>query len=421
MVDPANQVASHTWGRGFPGRVSILFLLLVGTLLVPTDSDALDWPQWRGPQRDGISQEPLPDQLADEGEIVWQASVGTGFSSVSVVGSRLYTMGNEEDRDIIWCLDAHTGEIHWQHRYDCELDPLYFEGGPCATPTVSDGAVYTFSRKGHAFRLDALTGEVAWERNVVADLGMALPEWSFASSPYVEGGRVILNAGGAGLALDAEDGSTVWHSGPETAGYATALPLQREDGEDLILLFGGRSLLGLRAADGLVRWELDWESSREVNAADPVRGPGGFVISSSSGAARFRLAPGQDARPEEIWKHRDLRSYFNAPVFHDGHLYGIHGTTHGPTELVCINWETGETRWAEGGYGSGGAMAAGDRGILFDKGQLTVFKLSPEGFQPLLQQQILGGKCWTVPVWSGGLVYCRNAAGDLAAVRLADE
>jgi len=355
-------------------------LILMAALLLPHPAAALDWPHWRGPQRDGISQEPLPAQLPPEGEVIWRAAVGTGFSTVSVAAGRVYTMGNEGDRDIVWCLDATSGEAVWQHRYECELDPLYFEGGPCATPTVHQGAVFTFSRKGHALCLDAATGELIWERNVVDDLGMALPEWSFASSPYVADGLVILNAGSSGVALDAERGTIVWHSGKETAGYATAIPLSQEGYEDSLLLFGARSLLALKSADGTVRWELEWESSREVNAADPILGPGGFVISSSSGAARYQLAPTPGTEPTEIWRHRDLRSYFNAPILYDGFLYGIHGTTHGPTELVCIDWETGETVWAEGGFGSGGVMGAGDRGILFDKGQLTIFNLSPEGF-----------------------------------------
>jgi hypothetical protein len=131
------------------------------------------------------------------------------------------------------------------------------------------------------------------------------------------------------------------------------------------------------------------------------------------------LIPGSDgSEPTVSWKQHDLKWYFNPGVKIGNHLYSLHGTTHRPTELICTDVETGETIWSEEGFGSGGLKAAGEIVIVFDLGKLTLFRATPEGFTPLLQQQVLEGKCWTSPVFSNGRIYCRNAAGDLAVVEV---
>lgn len=381
--------------------------LLLALSLTPILVHAGDWPNFRGPNFDGISEEALPDPLPDEPVILWKAKVGVGFSTVSVARGRVFTMGNADETDTVWCFDAETGELIWKHAYPCELDPRYYEGGPSATPTVHENAVYTFGKKGQVFRLDFETGEVVWERNLVKETGLELPEWSFASSPWIHEQLLILNAGGAGVALDRETGKTVWKSDAKAGGYATPVPF-----EDDILLFTFSEFVRLDPASGETRWKLEWDTGRGVNAADPIVHDDRILISSALGSALL------DSDSEIIWKNKNMRSYFNAGVLIDGCVYNLHGTTHNPTELICLDWETGETIWSEPGFGSGALMAARDKLVLFDNGELTIFPASREGFKPLLRAQILGGKCWTKPVLANGLVYCRNAAGDLACVSL---
>lgn len=395
-------------------RIDIVGSLLIGFGL---SVGGEDWPVWRGGDHSGITAETLPDELPETAEIKWRAKVGTGFSSVSVETGAVFTMGNVDERDTIWRLDAGTGKIVWRRDYECALDPLYFEGGPCATPTVDGDSVFTLSRKGHVFCLDKMTGDVRWRRDLVKDYKLELPEWSFAGSVYLHGNLAILNVGGGGAALDKRTGETVWFSDRRTAGYATAVPINANAGE-FVLLFGARDLMGIDPDSGRVFWRLPWETGREVNAADPIVNGRRFHVSSSIGSAVYELGGGLETKPQEIWRNKSLRCYFNAPVLGGGHLYAIHGTTHRPTELVCLNWETGETKWKKSGFGSGGLVATRRRGILFDKGTLTVFKLTPEAFRAEISQQILGGKCWTAPTLANGVVYCRNAKGDLAAVVL---
>jgi outer membrane protein assembly factor BamB len=400
--------------RPFPMKVllSVAFATLFSSLLF-----AGDWPNWRGPHFDGISTGQLPETLPDSLPVLWKADVGIGFSSFAVVGDRVLTMGNKEERDSVWCLNAQTGEVIWQHIYDCPLDPLYYEGGPGGTPTVHGGSVYTLSKKGHVFRLDLETGKVIWSRDLIADHGLKLPEWSFAGSAFVEGELVILNAGRRGIALSRETGETIWLPDTDTSGYATIVPFQAKKNETQHLLFSAKSISSINVADGSVHWDFPWKSSRDVNAADPVVIGNEIVVSSSGGTKRLRpMADGNP--PEVIWEQHDLKWYFNPGVLIDNHLYSLHGTTHRPTQLICTDATTGKTVWAEEGFGSGGLVAAGSDIIVFDLGKLTIFPATPDGFRPVLQQTILEGKCWTAPVIANGQIYCRNAEGKIAAVKV---
>lgn len=396
--------------------------LLLFVLVAPALMSAADWPNWRGPAYDGISTETIPSDLPAELPVRWTAQVGIGFSTVSVAGDKVLTMGNRtvsgKETDTVWCLSAKTGKVIWQHSYPCALDPLYYEGGPGATPTIHEGSVYTLSKKGHALRLDLDSGKVLWSRDLVTDHQVALPEWSFAGSPFIDGDRVLLNVGRGGIALDRETGETLWLPSTETAGYATVVPYEAGGPQASRLLFSAKGLIAFDPATGKAASELPWKSSRDVNAADPIVIGRRIVVSSASGSVMIEPKPGGE--PAVIWEQKDLKWYFNPGVLIDGHLYSIHGTTHRPTELTCVDAATGRIVWSEPGFGSGGLIAAGKTVIVFDNGLLTLFDADPSGFKPRLQQKILEGKCWTAPVISHGRIYCRNAAGDLACVALGE-
>jgi outer membrane protein assembly factor BamB len=377
---------------------------------------AADWPHWRGPTFDGISRETIPAVLPAELPVLWRAKVGVGFSTVSVKRTRVLTLGNQADIDTVRCLDADTGAVVWQHSYPCAIDPRYYEGGPSATPTIHGDSVYTLSKKGHAFRFELATGKVLWQRDLVADHGVELPEWSFASSPLIDGGRVLLNVGRGGLALDAATGETRWLQGTGTPGYATLVPWPGNPTGATHVLFGARALLGIEAGTGRQVWEFPARASRDVNAADPIVRGNRVVLSSSSGTKLVEFAA--DGTPTTIWENRDLKWYFNAGVLIGDHLYSISGTTHRLTDLVCTRLDTGKTEWSVPGFRSGALSAAGNTLVLLDAGKLTLFDASPEAFRPRFQQQILEGKCWTVPVVANGRIYGRNAAGDLVCLQL---
>ena len=376
-----------------------------------TAAHAVDWYRWRGPDLNGISKETgWQTSWPESGpKQLWKAPVGTGFSSFSISRDRVYTMGNTNDTDVVSCLEAGSGKFVWQHAYACPLDPKNFEGGPGATPTVDGDFIYTFSRKGHVYCLNAADGKVAWSKNLNKELGLEIPTWGFAGSALVEGNLVILNAGNAGIALDKKSGKVVWDSGKGPGGYATAVPLAGPDGG--VAMFSRQSLIAVKAADGRELWSYPWKTSYDVNAADPVIAGDRVFMSSgyNHGATVIRI---KGSQAEKVWESKNMRNHFNSCVLWQEHLYGVD-----ENQLRCLELGTGAVKWTEKSVGKGSLMLANGRLIvLSEKGELMVAPVTPEAFTTTARAKVLSGRCWTVPVLANGHIYCRNAAGDVVCV-----
>ena len=186
-----------------------------------------DWPSFRGPAHDGKSAEAIA-WPKDGPKQLWKINVGIGHSAVSVVGDRAYTMGNTNDTDTVFSIDVATGKVIWTHSYPCnEKVGIKDYDGPFATPTVANGVVYTLSRKGDVFALNARDGKVIWARNIVQEDGVRPPGFGgLAGSPLILGEKLILNGSSGGMALDARTGKTLWKSGMGAGGHATPVPLR---------------------------------------------------------------------------------------------------------------------------------------------------------------------------------------------------
>lgn len=368
---------------------------------------------FRGPEQTGISKESVDPKLIAAGAApVWKGSVGTGFSSITVASGRVYTMGNAEAKDTVWCLDAATGEVIWKHSYPEELKPNLYEGGPNATPTVSGGRVYTLSKTGRAFCLDAAKGTVIWEKELAKETGAQKPEWGFSGSPLIEGDLVIYNVGKAGTALSKGSGEVVWKSDADKAGYSTPLPFQ-QGSDRLVLLMAAKVAIALQPGSGQAVWSHPWETSYDVNAADPIVSGSKVFVSSgyNHGASVFEVV---DNQPKVIWENKSLRNQFSSSVLWKGHLYGVDDN-----QLRCVDFVTGEVKWSDRATGKGTLLIADGRIVaLSEKGELMVADASPEGFKPLARAQILGGKCWTMPALANGKLYARNAKGDIVCLQL---
>jgi len=373
---------------------------------------AADWPNWRGPNHNGISNESgwVAVWPEDGPKALWKKSIGTGFSSLAVSRRHLYAMGNIDDRDIVYCLDAETGQGIWEQSYPCPVFAKSHEGGPSATPTVDGSAVYTFSKKGDVYCLEATTGKVIWHKNVSEELGAKAPDWYFAGSVLVIDDILILSAGTWGIALNKTDGSFVWQNGKGPPGYATAVPFTA-GGRKCIAIFGAKGVAGLVAATGEQLWQFGWETPWDENIADPIVSDDKVFISSGCGTG-CALLKFQGGSVDEIWRNRNMQNHLNSSVLWQGHLYGFD-----ESELKCLDFKTGRVVWSQEGLGKGSLMAAdGKLIILSEKGRLVIAEASPEGFKELSSAQILKGKCWTVPVLANGRIYARNASGDLVCV-----
>ncbi len=203
-----------------------LFLWPAAAVVCAVTASGADWPNFRGPNHDGISSETgwIAKWPAEGPKQLWKASVGTGFASIAVAGGRAYVMGNLAETDTVYCFDAETGKPVWKYSYPAALDPKMHEGGPGATPTVDGGRVYTASKQGLVFCLDAAKGQLIWSNNAASLVGAGVPNWGFAASVLVQDNLLILDMGGSGAALDKSNGQVVWSSAKEAGGYATPLP-----------------------------------------------------------------------------------------------------------------------------------------------------------------------------------------------------
>ena len=392
----------HTMTRS---GLAVVAALAAGNLAL-----AADWPNWRGPDLNGISKETDwdPARLAKR-EVAWEAKVGMGYSAVAVANGKVYTTGNfNKDTDRIVCFDEATGKELWKHEYPEPLDPKYYSGGSSGTPTVHAGKVYYASKKGKVFCLDAATGKVVWQK----EFGTKVPTWGFASSGLVHGKAVIFNAGSAGISYDLETGKVLWSSGDEEAGYATPVPFQQR-GKAMLAMFGKNSVMAVDPANGKVAWSHPWKTQHDVNAADPIiSGDRMFITSGyNHGCALLDIS---GSKPKELWKNRNMRSQMSGPVLIDGHLYGFDDA-----QLVCLEWTTGETKWKEKQPRKGALMAAGDKLIIMgENGRLAIADVSPEGYREIAATDTVKGRYWTMPILANGRIYTRSSDGDLLCLKV---
>jgi outer membrane protein assembly factor BamB len=304
----------------------------------------------------------------------------------------------------------------WKHSYPAELGDKYYEGGTTGTATFDGERVFWLSRWGDLFCFDAGTGKIVWSRQLQKEEEAQIPTWGFTGAPTVFRDSLILNVGEAGMALEKKTGKTLWASAKKDAGYSTPLPVDR-GGQWEILIANSEAYLAVDPSTGKELWRMKWLTQYGVNAADPIPVGERIFISTGygKGAALFKPA----SEPQVIWKSKVLRTQLNPPVLVGNYLYGADGDTTEKAPLKCVEAETGTEKWKVPGFGPGAVTVADGKLIaLSATGELIVAPASPGGFKPTARAQVLGGKCWTVPVLANGLVYCRNSRGDIVAVDL---
>jgi outer membrane protein assembly factor BamB len=379
-----------------------------------------DWPYFRGPKQNGISDETLiwPEKGPKQ---VWKKNVSVGYSAVSVVDELAYTMGNKNDTDMVFCLNAKTGAEIWKYSYSCEatyFPPKPFDG-PGATPTVYQGVVYTFSRSGHVFALDALTGTVIWKHNVIQQDGAISPQWGFSGSPLLDGNRVILNATNGGICLDRNTGATLWKTGILEGGYASPVPIMR-DGRKYVVIFGTQTVTVVDPADGSVLWETKRPQPIGLNAADPVVDGTSLFVSAgrNSGGARYDIAG--DTVP--VWDNKNMSNHWQSCVLWKGYIYGCDGNQasgagRSPISLRCIDWKTGNIMWENKKIDFFGLIVVDSKLLMItDSGDLIAADASPSGYNEIGRSHVLEKYCFTAPVIVNGYVYVRNSEGDLVCL-----
>lgn len=375
-----------------------------------------DWPCWRGPNGDNVSHErdwspePLPEPL-------WRADVGMGYSSPAIADGRLVIAGyfpNEatprEGIDRVSCLDFETGAELWRHEYPAHAYDNEHAGGTLSTATIAAGVVYLPTRDGTVRALDLATGEPIWTVDLVERHGVEPGRYGFASSPFLLGKAIVLNAQRT-VMLERRTGATVWISDDYDANYSTVAPIRIGD-RHCLATFGGKGLALLDDATGahVATYEFR-KSPRNVEGSTPiVIGESVFVSTAyEQGAALVDFSGGE---PVETWRTRAMRNKMAGCTLFEGHFYGFDESM-----LKCIGGE-GNERWRKRGLGQGALTIAGGRLLTTtSKGELLVAEASPDEFRELARVPVVDhGVFWTAPVLVDGRVVYRGSLGDLVCL-----
>ncbi len=397
---------------------SVLRFLLTASLFAPALSCwADDWYRWRGPDLSGVSAENDwdHDRIVETGSKIWRCNVGTGFASLVTKGDYVYTTGNQDESDTVYCLGTATGNVIWKHSYPSPLDPREFEGGPTSTPTIDNDRLYAISREGDLFCFAAKSGEVIWQQQIVDLAGVRVPGWGFAASPLIVDNVLLINAGDAGVALNKMTGNLIWKSADKDCGYGTPT-LMKTSHQTLAILPSGRSYVAVDVQTGKERWRQRWLTSFGCNAADPIIDANRVFLSSgyNRGAALLDVSTDQ---PEVLWKNKAMQNQVSASILIDGFLYGVDGDVDTEPRLTCLSLESGDVQWSDAEIMPGAITATADRLIIITKtGELVIAGVDPEKLDVLARTKVLDGRCLTSPVLSNQKIFCRDASGEIVCL-----
>jgi outer membrane protein assembly factor BamB len=390
-------------------RFTMLFLLAFVALPLAS----ADWPQWRGPHRDGISPETgLLDVWPEGGpRQIWKIQgLGEGYAALAIAHGRIFTQGERGDHQFVVALDAATGKKLWETAAGPAF-PQDKGNGPRGTPTVDGDRVFALGGEGTLIALNAKTGSVLWSMNVVQKYGGRVPYWGISESPLVDGNNVIVTPGGAGaaiVALDKKTGNLVWKSQSDPAGYSSAIAAD-VGGIHQIIVFTGDGVVGLRANDGSLLWKYDKVSNRTANIATPIFHDGFVFVSSAygTGCALLKLtAEGGTVKASEVYFSKDMENHYSTSVLVDGNVYG-----YSKMILTAMNAQTGQVEWRDRSVGKGSlTYADGKLYLLGEDGVVGLAEASPAGYKEKSRFKIPRGALptWTPPVISGGKLYLRE-------------
>ncbi|HET6974134.1 MAG TPA: PQQ-binding-like beta-propeller repeat protein [Pyrinomonadaceae bacterium] len=392
-----------------PAAVALLSLAL-GLVAQAMAQTAAVWPQWRGPNRDGISKETgLLKQWPAEGPpLVWKASgAGSGYSSFSISDGKLYTMGLRGDREYVIAFDVATGKEAWATAHGSAFRNDR-GNGPRGTPTVDGDRVYALGGNGDLSALEARTGKIIWSKNVLKEFGGSNIQWGISESPLVLGNKVLVNPGGPGasiVALNKADGSLIWKSQSDRAGYSSGIPVEI-NGATQVVFFTSERAVGLDAKDGRLLWDYSRPSNNVANVATPIVRANRVFISSDYGTGGGVVEIKPDNKAQEIWFTKDMRNHHSSSVLIGDYLYGFSSAI-----LTAIKFDTGEIAWRDRSVGKGSLVYADGNLYCFSENNVVgLVEATPTGYKEKGRFRIPQGQSptWTHPVVAGGRLYLRD-------------
>ena len=402
-----------------------LLLAGIGVGVFSLSASAADWPQWRGPQRDGISHEMgLLKEWPDEGpKLLWQVKdIGSGYSTPAIVGQRLYLLSNKGlENEFVQALDINDGMQVWSERIGNVGNPDQRPSYPAArsTPTVDGESIYALGSDGDLVCLETATGEIRWQKNVRTEFGGQPGEWAYSESPLVDGDLVVCTPGGSDgtlMALDKTSGEVVWKCsvpGGDEAGYASAIIVE-VDGVKQYVQFLAKGLVGVNASNGEFLWRYDGTAEGSpANIPTPLAHDG-FIYSASgsSGGGLVKLTAAKEAlAAEPVYFSKKLPSSIGGAVQIGAYFYGTNRQV-----LQCVEFATGEVKWQDRSIGAASlCYAEGHLYLHGENGEVALVEATPEAyrikghFTPSDPPDRGRSKAWAYPVVADGRLYVHDA------------
>jgi len=383
-----------------------------GAAPAASEHDAV-WTDFRGPHRDGLYTEtPIRTDWPAEGlEPLWSGPIGGGYASFVVADGLAFTIEQRRDEEVVAAYDVDSGAERWTHAWPAHFRETMGGPGPRATPTWHDGRLYALGATGRFVCLDAATGVVLWERDILADGGAANLPWAMSGAPLVVDDVVVVQPGGRGWSVAAYDrltGDVAWHVLDDVQGYTSPM-LATLGGIRQVVVVTAERAAGLRPEDGELLWEYPWTVPVVPNIAQPLVIDDTRLFLSAGygkGAALIELTPAGDRlTAATVWESNRMKNKFSSSVLIDGYIYGLDESI-----LACIDAATGELLWKGGRYGYGQLLAVGDHlVVLTERGDLVLVRATPDGHEEVASFRAIEGKTWNVPAMAGGRVLVRNA------------
>lgn len=384
-------------------RIVSTFLLLSLTVV------AADWPQWRGPNRDGISAETgLAASWPSGGPpLVWKIKgLGEGYSSLAISKGRIYTQGQRAGKEWVIALDVKTGNKLWEIAAG---NPFSNDrgDGPRGTPTVDGDRVYAITGAGALVSLDAATGKVNWTQDFVKDYGGSVPHWGYSESPLIDGNRLIVMPGGRGasvVSLEKLTGKVQWKAGSDAAGYSSAI-VADIGGVRQVIALSAQNALGLQESTGEVLWRYDKVSNRTANVATPIYHDGAVFVSTAYGTGCALLKVGKSSMTEAYF-NRDMMNHYSSSVLINKTLYGFSNAI-----LTAMDFGDGKVLWRDRSVGKGSVtFAQGHIYALGEDGVMGLVKADPAAYKEVSRFSFNKGSLptWSPPVISDAKLYLRD-------------
>jgi outer membrane protein assembly factor BamB len=399
-----------------------LFAFLMTALLPLLASGAPgDWPQWRGLNRDGRSAETglLKQWPASGPKLAWKAvGMGAGYAGVSVVGDRVFTMGDLDDANYVIALNRATGKTLWTARVGKTGAPGWGGfAGPRCTPTVDGELVFGVGQYGEVVCVDAASGKQQWRKNYAKDFGGQLPEWGYCGMPLVDGAKVILAPGGRRgdlVALDKKTGELIWQSKGLTDSIHYSSPIVAEiGGVRQYIQLTDASVAGIAADDGRVLWRVPRSGATAV-IPTPIYHDGCVYVTSGYGAGcnLFKVTEASGKfTAQQVYANKEMLNHHGGVVLIGKHLYGFSDGK----GWTCQEFETGKVVWQEKRKLGKGSLVYAD-GMLYlraesGKGTVALIEASPYGYQEkgrFDQPDRSEKNSWPHPVIAGGQLFLRD-------------